>query len=429
MIEERLFNGDYGRAFRSIYYRVFSVHEIAEQKILQWVFGATILSYFLTFFEWFHNHLTTVDALADGSYVCWSYFQGCEKLLVLRALPEGYSQPLLYMVLLGFLGLAVFLMYRKEWMLAHLAILPAFIWHVLGSFVVTMSMAGNYDYYLFVFAFITLFIPHKEFFLKLALVSLYTLSTVAKIHPTWIAGTYFSPLKTGLPLFQDWSIPLYTNLVIFMEMVGVWFLMSSNKLLRRGALIFFIFFHLYSGLLVGYRYPTTVLPTLLILFGPMYRPLSIPFDRRAIAGWSLIILLCCMQFTPRLIYGDEKLTMEGNRFGLYMFEANHQCISATEIEYLNGESVMGKRESHSARNRCDPYSYWFRLKKACERNPNVAHIRWTFDHSINGGPFLRIVDVPDACALEYYPFKHNDWIRTEYDNPPVIGYPVENLYE
>ena len=160
----------------------------------------------------------------------------------------------------------------------------------------------------------------------------------------------------------------------------------------------------------------------------MYRYSSAPLDRRSIAGWFLIVLMCLLQFIPRAIPGDEKLTMEGNRFGLYMFEANHQCISTAVVFYEDGHRARDYRESISARSRCDPFRYWFRLKQICGAS-GVEKIPWTFDHSINGGPFLRIVEEENACALAYAPLGHNKWIKTEKDNPAIIGWPVENIYD
>jgi hypothetical protein len=313
--------------------------------------------------------------------------------------------------------------------LAHAALLPSFIWHSLGSFVISYALAGNYDYYLFLFACVLLFLPHKEFFLKAVLALTYFLSSVPKIHESWILGTYFSALETGLPLFPKWSIPLWTNLVIFMEVVGVWFLFSERKILQRSAFIFFVAFHLYSGLFVGYRFPVTVLPTLIILFGSLYRHSDVPFGRKSLMGWILVVLLFAMQFSPKFILGDEKITMEGARFGFYMFDTNHQCVTSGRYVFVDGTTREFRAESYSARSRCESYRYWFRLDQTCKRNPRIASVVWTFDHSINGGPFLRIVDVPDACALTYNVFSHNAWIKTEHDNPPVVGYPLENVYE
>lgn len=429
-LSESFFDSPWERKVLSAYRRFFAVSEIETNIVLQWVFGATIFSYFIAFNSWVDSSALTIDAFHKATHTCWPYFQTCGEWLFLRTLPEGYSQTILYMGLFGFLILSVYFIYRKDWTLAHLALLPAFLWHTLGVFVLTYSFSGNYEYYLFTFAFILLFLPHKEFFLKLSVVLLYFMSTVAKIHPTWVMGTYFSALKTGLPLFPDWSIPIFTNLVIFMEMVGAWFLLSRRWILQRAALVFFLIFHVYSGILVEYRYPATVLPTLLVLFGPMYRHTRIPLGWRSSLGFLFLGAYLFIQLGSHfLIPGDEKLTMEGNKYGLYMFEANHQCISDARAIYDDGTERVQYLESASARNRCDPYRFWFRIKRACERDPHISSVSWTFDHSINGGPFLRIVDVSDACVLEYKAFVHNEWIKTEKDNPALIGYPLENVYQ
>jgi len=411
------------------YRRLFSVNEIEENKVLWLMFGATILSYFAAFNSWFYQNATTLDAYLDGSYICWPYFQSCEKFLFLRTLPEGYSQPFIYMLLFGLIFLSVYFALKKDWVRAHMAIFPSFVWHAFTIFILTFGISGNYDYYLFFLAFILLFLPHKEFFLKLTLVLFYFTAATIKIHEGWVLGTYFSALKTGLPIFPDWSIPIWTNLVIFMQIVGAWFLLSANKFLQRTALVFFVAFHLYSGLLVGYRYPTTVLPSILILFGPMFKYTPPPPFRSSVLGWILVVLIFVAQSISILIPGDVKMTMEGNKYGLYMFEANHQCISSTDIYYTDGSIQSIEKQSESSRSRCDPYSYWFRIKTACERDKEVESIAWTFDHSINGGTFVRIVDVEDACALKYKPFSHNEWIKTIEDNPEIMGLPVENVYD
>jgi hypothetical protein len=429
-LNEKIFDSIWEQRFLRWYRNIFSIKEIEENTILKWVFGATILSHFLAFSSWFYKNGTTVDAFVAKQYSCWPYFQGCGEWLFLRGLPEGYSQPFLYMVLFGTLLLAVYLMHKRDWVLAHIALMPSFIWHTLGTFVLTTSLSGNYEYYLFILSFVLLVLPHKEFFLKLSLVLFYFLASTIKIHESWVLGGYFSALKTGLPLVPDWSIPFWTNMVIFMQVVGAWFLLSKNWVLQRLAIFYWVVFHLYSGLLVGYRYPTTVLPSLLILFGPFYRHTPIPYDKKSIAGWFLVALLFPLQFASIMIPGDEKLTLEGNNYGLYMFEANHQCISAMTVYDSSGSELASSTyEGVSARNRCNPYNRWFRAQLSCDAYKRAGStVAWTFDHSVNGGPFYRIVDTDDLCSLKYKAFSRNKWIKSYEDDPEIIGYPVENYY-
>jgi len=418
------------KAIERRYRAVFSLDEYDESLALRWAFGALVFAYYVAFVWWTSSDALTIQSAQKGVHVCWPYFQECGSWYFLQTLPHGYLQTILYMGLFGLLVHAVYRLSRREWALAQLSLLIPFLWHFIAVFVLSVLNVGNYHYYLFFFGLILLFFPHKEFFLKLCIVLFYFLSTIAKLHESWVLGTYFSSLKTGLPLFPEWSIPFWTNLVIFMEMVGAWLLLSKQVVLQRAVLIFFIAFHLYSGILVEYRYPSTVLPMLIIMFGPFYRYSAPPLDRRSLIGWGMVLCMFLLQISPKLIPGDEKLTHEGNKYGLYMFESNHQCVSSTRRYWKDGSVTESTGESEIARVRCDPYTYWFRLKQFCARNKDsIERVEWTFDHSINGAAFLRIVEERDACALTYRPFGRNTWIKTDKDNPAVIGYPVENTYE
>ncbi len=307
--------------------------------------------------------------------------------------------------------------------------------------------------------FVLLFIPHKEFFLKVIFVFLYFMSVTVKFTPAWILGTYFSTLKTGIPLLPGWSTALATNIVIFTQVVECWFLLSSRPWLQRMSFAYAIFFHLYSGILVLYDYPSITLPIIAILFGPMYKFTKIPFDKKALGGWVLIAAIALFQLLGFIIPTDRFLTLEGNRFGMFMFEANHACVatvnynysyqkdSSTDFEAAAGTSCSGfyclvsrntvrsatssveelRYESGTAWNRCDPYEWWTRLHNECARNLALTRVGLTFDHSINGGPFLRIIDTQNICNLSYRPWVHNDWIKFGAD-APIVGYPLQNLY-
>ena len=132
-------------------------------------------------------------------------------------------------------------------------------WKVFAIFVLSYLLAGPYDYFHIAFAVVLLFLPYKEYFLKLSIVVLYFLSGATKLDATWILGSYFTTLQTGLPLFPDALTPVFTNLVIFSQVIGAWFLLSRHALLRYTALSFFIVFHLYSGIFVYYHYPSVSL--------------------------------------------------------------------------------------------------------------------------------------------------------------------------
>jgi hypothetical protein len=443
--------------FTASYYRLFGLKEIADAPILQWSFGASLLFFFLTFSSWISSNSITVETAKNGRAVCWPYVQQCYQWYFLHALPYGYSQSIFYMMLYGVMLLIVWALWRKRYATAHALLSILLLWEILVVFFLSYVNAAPYFYYHIVLTSILLFGRHKEFFLKFSYVFMYFMSVTTKYDSTWILGSYFTALKTGLPIFPTALTPLFTNLVIFMQTIGCWFLLSRRILLQRLVLFYFVVFHLYSGILVMYLYPTVTLPFLLVLFGPLYRPTPIPYDRKTAFGWTIIALLALFQIIGFWAPGDRRMTLEGDKFGMFMFEANHQCVvtyttyrkSASNVQPLdvpNGTPCNGffclvnrsvqkedtlykvesRFESSSAWNRCYPYIWWSRAQADCQR-PNIAQVGIKIDHSIDGGPFYRIVNVPDICGVPYNAFGPNDWI-TQPPVSPLDGYPVQNTY-
>ncbi len=406
------------------YQKLFSLHEINKDLAIR-LFGAAILLGFIVSFKgWESSYLSTLNAANNGDAICWPMFQGCYDLFFMNRRPHGYIQNTIFMSMLGLIFVAAYGLIAKKYVTAHFCILILFIWKAYLTSINYMAN-GNFDYYHTAFTFIFLFLPHKRFFGSLSIPLFYFLSTATKIHEGWTLGTYFTSMVTDLPLFPDGTTMLWTNMVILMEMVGAWFLFSKHKHIQKTVFAFFVIFHLYSGTLVGYHYPLIVTPALLIFFGPLYKPFhSVPLDRKAIAGWLLMCCLVSAQMISHVIPGDEKLTFEGNFYGLYMFEANHQCSILMTNE--NGDIVY-RADTTSARNRCDPYNYMFRGQKKFCQGETQSKISFKQTHSINGGPFYLIVDEADLCALEYKPFSRNRWIKTE-DEAKATARPRENYY-
>lgn len=417
-------DGDWKQRAIAYYKRIFRIDEIENDLALRLFGGAILLGFMVTFRGWESSTLNSLSALNSAAYTCWPFFQDCGKWILFDSRPAGYTLNTIFMAMFGLIFLAVYGLIAKKYVLAHACILVLFIFKMYVT-LINFSYNANYDYYHTVFCFVFLFVAHKRFFGSLAVIMLYFLSTAAKIHETWTLGTYFSSLQTDLPLFPKGTTMLWTNIVIGMEMVGAWFLMSRNKYLQRPAVFFFACFHLYSGILVGYHYPSIVMPSLLIFFGPLYKPFErVPMDFAAMRGWLLISALICLQMISHLIPGDEKLTMEGNFYGLYMFEANHQCIVRVQNEV--GLDVYN-HSSINARHRCDPYRVMFQTQNIfCKAEPK-PRMKLQIGHSINGGPFYRIVNTPDLCSLTYTPFGRNHWIETEETAKPM-GRPHKNLY-
>ena len=407
---------------RERYYRLFAIHEIEGSAILQLLFYVISLSFFVTFYGWVERGLISITTFEIGTHICPPYFPSCGNLYFLEALPYGYSQSAFYVFLFLVLGYGVYSAYRRDWVSAHAALLLCLVWKIIWAFVLTYGVTGNFDYYDMAFAFLLLFAREKEYFAKVTFVFFYVLASSIKIGDGWIFANYFNGLFTSSPIFGPAYLPAFTNLLIVMQMVGCWLLLSKNKIVQRSALVYFLLFHIYSGIIVNYRYITVSVPTLFVLFSNPSEFHVKRINRTTLFGYLFLLFLLCSQLIAILTPGDHKKTLEGNYYGLYMFEANHQCISETAIYRKDAEPVVTKRENHVANNRCDPYRYWFPLTTLCARDASVERIAWTFDHSINGGAYERIVDVEDACTLTYRAIGHNEWIQI--DQPKILDIPV-----
>ena len=414
---------------RHAYRRIFSVAEIEESTHLRLAFGTILLSFLVTFYRgWGPYAPLTVEAYKQNAYVCWPYFEDCGKYFFLHQTPYGYSQHILFTIILCMMFLIVYRAYHNDWTSAHALLSLIWLFKMLVTFVLSYTLAQNYDYFDLLAGTILLFIPYKLFFLRLMFVLIYFISAALKFDDGWVLGSYFTTLRLGLPIFGKTLTPLITNFVVFMEIVGCWFLFSRTKFLQRSAFLLFLTFHIYSSIIINYRFPLLAIPLLVTLFGIDFLPPRVPLDRRSLAGWLLLCLFFGMQGMRILIPGDEKLTMEGYRLGIYLFDANHQCKSHMLVQYRSGGIKEVEKEYPYAFNRCDPYRNLFWARQECERDPDIATIAWTFDHSADGGPYYRIVDEKNACALPYSLFSHNAWIRLPKDSPSIVGYPVENTY-
>lgn len=436
-----------------LYRALFSIAEIERQPILQWMFGATLFYFFVNFFVWIQANHVTAQSASEGRAICWPFFEQCGAFYFLDTLPYGYTQPAVYMIWYGVMALIVYYMWQLRWVRAHLLLSVLFLWK-LFIIAVSFASAGPYDYYHITLTAVLLGATHKEYFLKLSFVFMYFMSATIKFSPGWVLGTYFSSLEAGLPFIPRPLIIVATNIVIFGQIVEAWFLLSKNRILQRIALWYATLFHLYSGVLVSYTFPSIAVPPILILFGPLYRYTPAPFTKRSLVGWAIVAFVGVCQLLGFVVTPDRFMTLEGHRYGMYMFDANHQCRYVTEAHVgvqqqtseWNGMNCSGMwclteqsarhegggtvyrrvGESSESWHRCDPYEVYTVARASCG-TPGIERIALTFDHSINGGPFYRIVDEPDICSRTYRAFSHNEWIKVPPE-APVIGYPLQNVY-
>lgn len=423
----KIFEASFLKNINKKYDTLFSLEEIKGEKTLQILSGLIILGFYITFFFLGRSSKLSSNAVINKAHTCWPYFQNCESLYFLTGTPLGYSQEIFMAFLFFLLLVGVYNIYFKKWSNVHKLIFVLFLWEFFIVNILSYEHIPNYYRYHLILTSIFLFLPHKLFFFKLSFVFMYFLTTSAKIHESWIAGTYFTALQLGFPFVPNILVPFFTNLVIFMEMIGAWVLLGAKNIWHKLVFAFYVVFHLCSIIFVGYMYPTHSMLYLLVLFGPLYKKTKIPTDKKSLVGYFFLIILLILQLIPLFIEGDEKLTLEGNYYGFYMLEANHQCFYEYKFKFSDGSySEKIRAESILSKVRCDPYKYWFKLKNLCSQN-TIDEISLSFSHSINGGPFYRIVDENNVCNLSYDAFRHNEWIKLP-DEAQIDGYPVKNYF-
>lgn len=406
--------------------RLVSADEIASSRSLRGLYWALLGGFVLTFHEWAQGDAFTRQTFETNRHLCWPYFQECGDWHVLSSGLDGVPQTLVYAILLGLLTAGATAAWRGRWAAAHAFLVPAFAWKIAVHFLFTFTLVANYHYFHLALTAVFLLGAPRLLFLRRTLALMYLLSAVVKLNVGWIGGTYFTSTTHGLPLVPDVLVPVATSAVLLLETVGAVALLSPWRRARIIALVAFAGFHLYSAILVGYLYPAMCLPPLLLLFAVDE---DAPRATRLAPAWIVLVVLMIAQSLPALIRGDARMTLEGNAYGLHMFEANHQCVSTVIVHASDGSKHDLSSRSAAAGARCSPYAQWFTLRRVCSENAGkITRIEWRFDHSINDEPLYRIVDVPDACPLEFAAFRHNRWITLPEEGAKSVGLPDANTY-
>lgn len=411
------------------YARIFAVEEIDRSRTLQLAGGVLLFGWLLEFQNWSRFPDLSVNAVRDGLHLCWPWFQSCGEWYFLTMGALGYSQQVFYALLLGLIVLAGASLVYRRFYYAHAIFLLLFAWEVVGI-VLSYRMAVNYWYIHVLFGAMFLFARNKLAFLRIVAVAFYFFAGIIKLDSSWISGEYFKALADGLYLVPDALIPVATNAVILMELVLVWFLFSSRREYKLSVLAILFVFHVYSAIYVGFTYPAVVLPMVLVLFLSR-EPIPINFRtfKTSIVGSVVVLAFAVVHIIPFMIHGDVRITLEGNKYGNYMFRANYQCESKARFVYEGGRVEERESTSFFANYRCEPYGHFFYFKQMCAKDETIERIEWTFDTSVDGSPLMRIVDVEDTCALEYKPFSHNEWIRVPgEDEVEILGIPAKNRY-
>ena len=309
--------------------------EEVEQDLRLRLAGAILLLYhFLTFWWWQDN--PALSTLGNELFIycpLWP-FEHARGLVVLNATAT--------MILMRSLGLAALLAIPRmllgrvsKVLLLMVGLLVVKLYYYLGCELIY----GNYHQMHLIFSVLFLFAARKLFFMRLGLIVIYWLSFLVKLTPSWLYGEYFNSIPLKLPLLPhwEWLVTGASIALIVVEGLSPLGFFARSRALRIATWWTFLGFHLYSGFVVGFFYPTLMLWIVAVLFLNFDAPIQdgYRFGRRDLPAWLLLTLLMAGGIWPYVIPGDVRTTCEGRFLGMCMFDANRQVEA--EIEVWKGD--------------------------------------------------------------------------------------------
>lgn len=418
---------------------------------------AVLLFYFfVTFWEW-QQH-PSLSRAGDELFVYCPFwpFEDARGLIFL----DAWSTMVLLRAL-ALLALVAALVPGGRFALASLAVLTLVkTYYYLSS----LLLMGNYHHMHLILCLLYLAARERLLFVRLGLVVIYWMSALAKLTPSWLAGEYFNSVPGHLPLLPaaPGAVTAASLGLLVLEALGPLLLFSRRRRLRIAAAALFVMFHLYSGIIVGFFYPTLMLGVVVAAFVPPDPPLleGYRFSWRDLPGWLILGLCLLGGVYGYLIPGDVRTTGEGRYLGMCMFDANR--AAEAEIEIWRGERRYLFRVQHSwprrevldwrttceatvyapgeaprrtvlsgpfvedgqvlfnpamfrtaSRMFSDPYLFYFYAREL-ERRAHPDRIAVRLWQQLDGhSERFMILDIQDFAreAPRYSGWGHNDWIR------------------
>ncbi len=442
--------------------KLFAPEEVAASTRLRFLGAALLLHYFLTFQFWFpRSGLSTLGESLGNFVPMWPV----ESFPELGLLSDPVTRSL--MRLLGLAAVAgMFGFFSSSRCLWPMQVLALEFLAKLFFYLHDLRLAANFHHVHLILSLLFLFSTRKLFFFRVGLWLTYWLAALPKLTPSWLYGEYFRSVPPGLPFFPrwDWLIVALSLYVLFMELVGPFCWLTRSRWLHRWMLASLLFFHLYSGLIVGYWYTTLMLPLVLGALLGMQEPMQSGYrlERRHLALWLYVLLQLGGGFYNFAIPGDVRLTAEGRYLGLFMFDANRRVQAELEVEKagkrfrfeiefgwprrevldwttriratarypgrpperwrdlrrpLSDDGVVILNplvfQQSSSRMFGDPYLY-YQWARSLQRRYAPDRIGIRMVQQLDGYPEeVVLLDIPDfaATAPRYHPFRHNEWIR------------------
>ncbi|MBI4349141.1 MAG: hypothetical protein HY553_20050 [Elusimicrobia bacterium] len=456
---------------------LLSAREVEQDVRLRMLLAALLFYMFSTFTSWYDRPGLCTAGTHTFNYVPVWLFEDARWLIFLsRFWAKTYFYGLFMSALLGLF----WLFYRKD-CLAPMLILAFLFVNKLFFYLSDLRLMANFHHIHLILTFAFLVSREKLFFFRLALLACYWLSGLTKLTPSWLWGEYFNSVPDKLPLLPrtPWVVTLLQQALIVVEFVApaLWF--SKSRFARLASFGVLLLFHAYSGVIVGHKYPSLMLPVLIPAFlrfdGPIQE--GYRFARRHVPSWAFLALLLLGGLLPFAIPGDVRLTAEGRYFGLFMFDANRAVSFRARIEkadkavvfqidrpwrdgailddgtlesggrprigveiyrggrleqrldaetvVLDGQTILINPklfELAAYRTNGDPYLYYFYGKQLC-RSYRPDRLQLELWQQLDGHQErVKLMDIPDFCGLNprYSAFRHNDWILLPGPDAPAF---------
>lgn len=379
---------------------VFS--DISGSPIAQRLLFVLIGFQIILFTTYVFDSAGTLEAVRNNTYTCWPFFQECAQWYVLDVKPS-YSQTAWYALMFLLQGAALWALSRGAWLRAQLLYSVTLLSQMVLIFVLSYEAGEAYAYYHALLSLIVLFAPVRAG--ALVVVGLYVLGGAVEVFNLVTIGREAGEV---LPLIPQPLTLVYISSAIALSLIGSWYLLSEDRRYRIGALCLMTLFHVYAGITFDFYYMLFIVPVIWVLF--YERPLH---DARALRiALGLLALLACLQVWIVGMAHTVNYTFARQHGGVAVSFPTTSGVSNYTVHYQDGTEKSITNEWNRKPCRCSPYTRWFELRNIC-RAPGVERISWTLDVTAPRFLWHRVVDVENACDLQFRWYGGNDWIRAQ----------------
>ncbi len=402
-------------------FKTFSLDQLKKEPFFRSIIAVLLLQ---TLEGWSRWGTTLFLQSVDSPFsLCWPHFSQCQVSIsaeTLTLLSKLILPTVIGLVIVGFYFLLVS-QYKKLFVL----LTGLLVLRIYAVFFSSYLISTPFGWFHLSILLVVLFSPSKLTSMRWVLAFLYLFSGLHKLYPGWINGSIFSSTQTGLPLVPEHLTPLFSQMVLLLEILTPALLVSPLKKLRIVAGLLLLSFHGYSITIVGLVFSYYTVPFLFILLA---EDIKYKVNLKTKTSWStsfVLGIITALNFGFAAAPGEPIFIQNGFRYVMGMMDGNHQCRSETKIMHPNQTPSASVRNWNSGSFHCDIYSVMNYEKALCKKNTNTQ-VYWNFDHSVNGSPFYRIISDKNICELEYSLWS-NAWVNTQLDNTHIAGFPRKNV--